>query len=99
MSKGNGQPKKITFLEQYCPNAMREINAHLRTSQSKHGPGLYEKPLSCRSQSIQNHRDAWEEGDDIDDESGGSHIASIAAQAIVMLEHFLLKNDLDDREI
>lgn len=82
--------------------ALIEISKVLKFGADKYGVNNWRKDGHCTSfsrtySSIQRHLLAWNAGEDIDPESGCSHLTHATTQLIILMIHQMEHPEVDDR--
>lgn len=97
--KGAAGAKKCP-LHLLAPHALRETAWVAKHGADKYGPYNWREAhvnATTYVGAIMRHLMAWSEGEDIDPESGRSHIAHIAASAFILIDAQQLGTLIDDR--
>jgi hypothetical protein len=84
------------------PEALIEIAQVLGFGAAKYGVNNWrddgnKSPWTRTYSSIQRHLNAWHSGEDLDPESGKSHLAHATTQLIILMIHQMEHPECDDR--
>jgi len=100
MSRDNSGKPKLSYMLDF-PHTSAEVANVLEMGAEKYARNNWKKgaPMTETEDSLMRHLLAFHNGEDLDEESGMSHLAHVICNAQFLLENYYMHGgDIDDRD-